>query len=241
MPRHRMYADLAQWWPLLSPVEDYEEEAASFLELFRKAGVAPGSSCLELGSGGGHNAAHMKAFFGPMTLTDLSPEMLQVSAALNPECEHIEGDMRTLRLDRTFEAVFVHDAIEYMTSVDDLRQAIATVWAHLGDGGIAVLAPDGMHDDFESNTEHGGIDDGERGMRYFEWTYDPDPADNMTATDYVFLVREPGQSAQVIHEQHINGSFLRAQWEALLREQGFEFEATVDAWERTLFTVRKPG
>ena len=73
------------------------------------------TTLLELGSGGGNNASHLKHRF-ECTLTDLSPEMLALSRTLNPECEHIEGDMRTLRLERTFDAVFVHDAIAYITT-----------------------------------------------------------------------------------------------------------------------------
>ncbi len=34
------------------------------------------------------------------------------SRELNPDCEHVLGDMRTLRLGRTFDAVFVHDAVD---------------------------------------------------------------------------------------------------------------------------------
>jgi hypothetical protein len=41
-------------------------------------------------------------------------------AAADPECEHLQGDMRELRIDRTFDAVFVHDAIAYMTTEEDL-------------------------------------------------------------------------------------------------------------------------
>jgi trans-aconitate methyltransferase len=59
-----------------------------------------------------------------MTLVDLSEEMLVVSRRLNPECEHLLGDMRTLRLGRSFDAVFVHDAIDYMTTEADLRRAV---------------------------------------------------------------------------------------------------------------------
>ena len=32
-----------------------------------------------------------------------------MSRSINPECEHVQGDMRTLRLGREFDAVFVHD------------------------------------------------------------------------------------------------------------------------------------
>jgi len=41
--------------------------------------------------------------------------MLALSMTVNPECEHIEGDMRTLRLGHTFDAVFLHDAVMYLT------------------------------------------------------------------------------------------------------------------------------
>jgi trans-aconitate methyltransferase len=49
--------------------------------------------------------------FSPLTPVDLSTEMLAISRTLNPECEHIAGDMRTSRLERRFDAVFIHDAI----------------------------------------------------------------------------------------------------------------------------------
>jgi len=65
-----------------------------------------------------------------MTLVDRSPEMLTVSRALNPDCEHIEGDMRTVRLGRVFDAVLIHDPIMYMTTEPDLRSAMATAFAH---------------------------------------------------------------------------------------------------------------
>ena len=89
----RLYDELAEWWPLLSPPSEYEDEAA---DLLPRLGAA-GGTLLELGSGGGSLAYHLKRHFN-LTLTDLSPAMLAVSEALNPECEHLPGDMRSLRL-----------------------------------------------------------------------------------------------------------------------------------------------
>ncbi len=68
-------------------------------------------------------------------------EMLEVSRRLNPECEHRQGDMRTLRLGRTFGAVLVHDAVDYMTSEADLRRAIDTAFVHCRPGAVAVFIP----------------------------------------------------------------------------------------------------
>ncbi len=98
----------------------------------------PPRTVLELGSGGGNSAYHLKSRF-EMTLVDLSPNMLAVSRALNPECEHVQGDIRTVRLGRTFDAVFVHDAICHMTTESDLRAALKTAFVHCRPGGAALF------------------------------------------------------------------------------------------------------
>ena len=120
-----MYSEIAEWWPLLSSPEEYEEEAGFFTGKLLDASDEPPKTVLELGSGGGNNASYMKKDF-EMTLVDLSPQMLEVSKRLNPDCEHVVGDMRTVRLGREFDAVFVHDAIDYMTSTADLAAAVET-------------------------------------------------------------------------------------------------------------------
>ena len=99
------YADLARWWPLISAPEEYAEEADFAASLLAGAESAT-RTVLELGSGGGSNAFHLKRRF-TMMLVDLSEDMLAVSRELNPECEHRQGDMRTVRLGRMFDAVFV--------------------------------------------------------------------------------------------------------------------------------------
>ena len=91
----RMYHNLAQWWPLLSPPSEYEEEAADLLgRLPTPSGSSP-LTLLELGSGGGSLAFHLKRRFR-LTLTDLSPAMLAVSRLVNPECEHQGFDFRAI-------------------------------------------------------------------------------------------------------------------------------------------------
>ena len=109
VPFPKLYHELALWWPLLSAPEEYAEEAGVYRKALVDACAAPPRSLLELGSGGGNNASHMKARF-EMTLVDRSSEMLAVSRAINPDCEHVHGDMRNVRLGRTFDAVFIHDA-----------------------------------------------------------------------------------------------------------------------------------
>jgi SAM-dependent methyltransferase len=76
------YGQLAALWPLISPVEDYAAEAAEILGVLRQR--APHArTLLELGSGGGNVAYHLKQAFD-CHLTDISEAMLEVSRRLNP-------------------------------------------------------------------------------------------------------------------------------------------------------------
>ena len=102
----RIYSDLAPWFHLLTHPSSYEEQASYYTRVLEAASDGHAHTLLELGSGGGNNASHMKARFN-CTLTDLSEEMLELSRTINPECEHVQGDMRTRRLGRMFDAVFV--------------------------------------------------------------------------------------------------------------------------------------
>jgi len=214
-----MYKELASWWPLLSPPNDYAEEAKFYRQVIVGASTVRPRTLLELGSGGGSNASHLKASF-KITLVDLSPEMLEVSCALNPECEHIQGDMRSIRLGREFDAVFIHDAITYMITENDLDQAIKTAFIHCRHGGVALFTPDCTRENFRPTTSHGGHDGEGKGMRYLEWTRDPDPYDTTYTTDFAFLLWD-GKEVRFEYDRHICGLFGREDWMQLIANAGF--------------------
>ena len=244
----KMYDDLASWWPLLSAPADYEEEAAFYGQTLAAACDRPPRTVLELGSGGGNNASHLKARF-QMVLVEPSAGMRKVSEALNPECEHVAGDMRTVRLGRQFDAVFVHDAVCYMTTEADLRMAIETAFVHCRPGGAVLFAPDYVRENFKPSTDHGG-DDSDRdgsGFRYLEWVWDPDPSDHTYIVDYVFAVRTPDGNVRAEHDRHIEGLFSRALWLQLLSDAGFEarvvpFEhSELEPGSHEVFVAKRPA
>lgn len=234
----KLYGELASWFHLLSSPPDYADEADFARKLLAEAGIAPPRTVLELGSGGGNNASHLKAHF-QLTLVDLSPGMLELSRDLNPECEHIVGDMKTLRLDRVFDAVFVHDAIMYMATEGDLRRAVDTACVHCKPGGVAVFMPDVVRETFVSLTTHGGHDGEGRGIRYIEWTFDVDPSDTVYTVDFAYLLREGNKPLRVVHDHHVFGIFSREVWLSLLRDAGFDPKVVADPWGREVFIARK--
>jgi SAM-dependent methyltransferase len=216
----KLYQELASWWPLLSPPDEYTEEAEFYRRALTAACAGELRSVLELGSGGGSNAFHLKHHWN-LTLVDLSRRMLAVSRAVNPECEHVQGDMRTVRLRREFDAVFVHDAVMYMTAEDDLAGAVRTAFVHCRPGGAALFAPDYVRETFRSTTSHGGRDGGERALRYLEWTWDPDPSDSTYTVDYAFLLRDADGAVRIEHDRHLEGMFAIADWLRILGDAGF--------------------
>jgi SAM-dependent methyltransferase len=218
---HRFYGDLAPWWPLISPVAEYESEAAFIATLLHSA-TRPVVDLLELGSGGGNVAWHLRRHF-ELALVDLSPQMLAVSRQLNPRCPHTVADMRSVRLGRSYDAVLIHDAIDYMTTTEDLAAAVRTTFVHCRPGGMAIFLPDHVAETYAPGTDHGGVDgDDGRAARYVAWSWDPDPADTWVQTLYAFILRSRDGTVEVAHELHRTGVFPRDVWLDLLTEAGFE-------------------
>ncbi|MFC1743910.1 class I SAM-dependent methyltransferase [Candidatus Riflebacteria bacterium] len=217
----KLYREFAQWWPLLSSPADYEEETTIYSKTIIEASREPPVTLLELGCGGGNNASFLKKYF-TLTLVDLSSQMLAVSKSLNPECEHLPGDMRSLRLQRSFDAVFIHDAIMYLHSVTDLSKAIETAYIHCKPGGVVLLAPDHVAENFKPSTTHGGHDGDDRSLRYLDWRWDPEPDDNTYISDMVYVFQDAEGRVRVAKDRHILGLFKRKTWLEILGQTGFK-------------------
>ena len=220
----KLYRELAPWFHLLTAPNEYREDADFYLTVLRTATEGEVRTLLELGSGGGNVASHLKRDLD-LTLVDISREMLDVSMSINPGLTHVHGDMRSIRLNRQFDAVLIQDAISYITSEFDLRQTLSTAFEHLRPGGAAIFAPDHIRETFEPTTDCGGHDGGERALRYVEWLWDPDPTDTAYIQDFAYLLRDVDGSIKVEHDRHVMGLFPRDVWLATLRKVGFRARA----------------
>jgi SAM-dependent methyltransferase len=217
-----LYTDLVPWYRIVDPAEDHRDEAASYQKALESAVSPSPMTLLELGAGAGNNAFHLKRRF-ECTLTDVSEAMLALSRELNPECEHRLGDMRSLRLGRTFDAVLVHDAVMYMTTEEDLLAVARTAFAHTRPGGAAVFAPDYFRETFSDATDLIEGEDGTRAVRGIEWAWDPDPSDDTYTVEYSFLLRD-GAKMESVHDRHIEGLFAKATWVRILENVGYRVE-----------------
>ncbi len=232
----KLYDELAPWWPLMSPPADYEGEAADIARLLCPEAPPRRLRVLELGSGGGHLASHLKQHF-TMTLLDRSPAMLELSRTLNPECRHVQADMRTARLGEAFDAVLIFDAISHLHAPEDLSAALETARAHLTPGGIAVFCPDWTTECFTPGTTTGGTDGPDRSMRYIEWIH-PEVTGTTYRTDIVYLLQESGKALQIEHDEVRLGLFSRAQWTDALLDAGFDAPRVSTHSSRDVFSAR---
>jgi len=222
IPENRLYNDLAYLWQVVSPPEEYAEEANCWRQVLWEF-LGPGRHhVLELGVGGGHNLSHLTPDFNG-TAVDISQPMLQQSMALNPGVDHIVGDMRCVRLGRTFDAVLVHDAISCMTTARDLSAVFTTAAMHLDSGGPLLLAPDDFADQItlpriECHTHSRG----EIELTYVEHAYDPDPTDTKIDVVFTFFIREEGR-LRLEHDRQPRGLFSRSTWRHLIHAAGFDY------------------
>lgn len=242
-----MYDELAPWFHLLTPPSDYMDDAEVVMTQLRSSVDGPLGTLLELGSGGGNTASHLSRDLR-LTLADVSPDMLALSRTINPDSEHLVGDMRHLRLGRTFDAVLIHDAICYMTTEADLRAAMLTAWVHLRPGGAVVLMPDHVRETFRTGTDDGGEDDPAgaagglpRGLRFLEWTTDPDPTDTTYQVDYAIMLRDSDGTVRLRHDRHIEGLFSRQTWLDLMAGVGLVARAVISPAGLDVFVGQRPA
>jgi SAM-dependent methyltransferase len=242
MTTPRLYDDLAYLWPMLSPPSHYEAEAAVLRGLIeRHCRVPADQRChiLELGAGGGHTLVHLVEDYG-CTAVDLSGPMLANCRRLVPGAQAVVGDMRSVRLDRTFDAVFIHDAVDYMLSGSDVKQALETAAVHLKPGGLCVIAPTYTRETFiDGDVADDGTTTDSAELTYFTFVHDPDPSDDTFEMILLYLIRDnQTRGVEVVEDRHTCGLFSEEQWLAWVTDAGFnarqeEADAGNEPW--TLF------
>jgi SAM-dependent methyltransferase len=219
----RLYSDLAWVWPFLSPPEEYDEEAATYVAQFRRYGVPDGGRILHLGSGGGSLDWHLKQHYR-VTGVDVSPAMLAYARGVNPEVEYRAGDIRDVRLGEVFDGVLLHDAIAYMLTYADLCAAYRTAAAHLAPGGVLLALPEELRSHFEQHhTDTVTRASGTRIVTSIDVDFDADPTDSEYETTYVFLIRDEGRLTVEV-DTHRVGIYDLDQFVAAIAAAGFQTE-----------------
>ena len=221
--RHRLYGDLAYLWPLMSPPQEYADEAPHWRNQLLSRLGPEARRVLDLGTGGGHYVSHLTDVFD-VTAVDLSEQMLANARRLNPDVEHIVGDMRSVRLGRTFDAVLIHDAIAYMTTAADLSATFATARSHLEPGGVFITMPDHYADrPVWPYINHRTHRQGDRELTYIEYSAPDIREPSLLQSTFIFVITENGER-RIELDHHTTGLFPVERWRTLIEEAGFRVE-----------------
>lgn len=218
----RLYTDLAWLWPMWGDAAtEYSQYCQYVTKLIHHYATRQTTTLLDIGCGGGKNVLNLKREFN-VTGLDLSSTMLAQAQALNPDCTFVQGDMRTCRLGRTFDAVLMDDAISHMNCRTDLVAAFRTAYEHLEAGGVLIATPDVTIETFRQNkttttpASREGLD-----VVFVENVYDPDATDEQYETTILYLIREHGR-LRTETEHWTMGIFSLATWRQVLHETGFQ-------------------
>jgi len=224
----RLYSDLAWLFPIMTPLEHYLEESELLCRTIRELCPIPARSVLHLGCGAGHNDFVLKRHFD-LTGIDRSKRMLEAARRLNPEVDYRQVDMRTLELDRRYQAAVCLDALDYLRSEDELARTFKGVHRCLEPGGLFLFSVQDTRETFRQNhTSHWAKAQGEVDLTVVENSFDPDPADTSYEYTLVFLIRKAG-ALQIETDRHLCGLFAEAAFLRLLEESGFQ--ASRRSWE----------
>ncbi|MEZ6189839.1 MAG: class I SAM-dependent methyltransferase [Phycisphaerales bacterium] len=245
MTTPRLYSDLAYLWPMLSPVEHYEAEGEAVRTDRAHLEDVRGNKTIPPGTGRGRRThAGTLADEYECTAVDLSESMLANCRTLIPQVELVVGDMRSVRLDKTFDVVFIHDAIDYMLSEDDLRRTLETVALHLKPGGLCVIAPTYTRETFvDGDVADDGTSTDSEELTYFTYIHDPDPSDDTFEMILLYLIRDmQTRKVELVEDRHTCGLFSEEQWVAWMIDAGFEarqLDADTEGEPWTLFVGGK--
>ena len=135
-----MFRHTAHVYDLLyeSSGKDYEAEAHALHALVQQR-VPGAASLLDVACGTGGHLVHLQRWYA-VAGVDIDPGMLDEARRRLPGVTLVQGDMRTFRVDGTFDAVTcLFSSVGYLRSERDLHEAVSTMASHLRPGGVFVM------------------------------------------------------------------------------------------------------
>jgi SAM-dependent methyltransferase len=134
----------AKYYDLLYRDKDYAAEVV-YINSLIQLDHPHARNILDLGSGSGKHAIRLSDQGYEVNGVDLSAEMIALAqsralAAGYSKAVFKHGDIRTVRLGRTYDVVIsLFHVMSYQTTNDDLAAATATAAVHLEPGGIFIF------------------------------------------------------------------------------------------------------
>jgi SAM-dependent methyltransferase len=211
--------------------KDYDAECALLSQIFEAEGAR---SVLDLGCGTGAHSLRLAVAGYAMTGVDASEGMLaharakSVSSAVRVDWRR--GDIRDLRLGKTFDAVIAMFAVlGYVTEDDGIRGALRGVRSHLRDRGLFVFdfwfGPAVLRIRPASRSKELLVD-GRRAVR--KASAELDVAKRTCCVSYAVDFLESASRDASFAESHLMRYFFPDEIDALLDDAGFRLRSLTE-------------
>jgi SAM-dependent methyltransferase len=218
-------AEYAAAYDQLYQDKDYAAECDLIERLFKTYAGRPVRSVLDLGCGTGNHAVPLAARGFAVVGVDRAPDMLRIARSRTGKSADFElGDVMSVRLNRTFDAVLMMFAVlGYQLADADVEAGLRTARAHLEPGGIfvcdvwygpAVLA--------QRPSERVKVIDTARGQLIRVASGDLDVRRDVCHVRYRVWTIADGRILAEAREQHAMRYFFEPELEAMLARSGLE-------------------
>jgi SAM-dependent methyltransferase len=135
-----VFKEYSHYYNLLYKDKNYVGEADYIDSLIQKHSLTHSHTVLNLGCGTGKHDNLLAEKGYKMTGVDFSTDMLDIARDNYPNIDFHEGDIRTLKLNKTFDVVLsLFHVISYQTLNKDIYDAFLTAKQHLKVGGIFIF------------------------------------------------------------------------------------------------------
>jgi len=247
MTKQQLYKKFASYYDKIYQKMDYKKESEFIKWVVKAYKSSQGNELLDVACGTGGHAYFLKDDFRVMGF-DISEDMLEIAREKLPDIPFIKGDMKKMDLGRKFDVIIcMFSAINYNTTLDELKITLNNFYNHLKDGGVLIfdmginkeLWIEGMvsvdtvvEEDFKlARICQSHLDDG------------------IFNSSFVFLIKENGKVDFDIDE-HKLGVFGMEDVVGLMKETGFDIfissefkdeEWQLESGERPVFVAVKRG
>lgn len=230
--REALYKQVAKYYDKIHHRKDYEKEVDFLEKIFRKHGLKV-RNILDVACGTGAHAALLVKRGYNVIGVDSSEEMLKIVRRKVKNATFVKGDMRDLKLDRTFDAVIcMFGSISYNRTPSELRRALSRFREHLEAKGIVVFDTSILRERFVHGYRQTiGYDGDELTIARFGFCEKFGRKGRIT---FSYLIREGDSFNYIKGDVHEFGLFSPSEIIKIMRKAGFTAEVY---WN---FTMRRP-
>lgn len=228
----KIWTELARYYDKIHHRKDYRKEVDFLEKVFKKHRLKV-RDILDVACGTGNHAAVLVRRGYNVVGIDLHEEMLEIAREKVRNVKLVEGDMRDLKLDRTFDVVIcMFNSIAYNQTLSELRRTLSGFRKCLKARGIIVFDNHFLRERFV----HGyrgvmGYDDDELTIARFSFSEKLGKKGRIT---FSYLIREGNDFNYIRGDVHEFGLFSLSEIIEAMKEAGF---ATEVYWN---FTMRRP-